>query len=144
MGLILGLLLAWFYCRRRISKHEAQIHNLQASLKEKGREEAIRAAEPQVPVTKPDNLERLVIFAIGLYLINLAAKTIQASGVEQAGMLALAARIAFWCWRVRWPCEKWAWQTRSSIWALVCCWALSPWQWPWLLAWADERSPLAN
>jgi hypothetical protein len=36
----------------------------------------------------------LVIFAIGLYLANLAAKTIQASGVEQAGMLALAARIA--------------------------------------------------
>jgi hypothetical protein len=36
----------------------------------------------------------LIIFAIGLYLANLAAKTIQASGVAQAGLLALAARIA--------------------------------------------------
>jgi hypothetical protein len=36
----------------------------------------------------------LIIFAIGLYLANLAAKTIQASGAAQAGMLALAARIA--------------------------------------------------
>jgi hypothetical protein len=36
----------------------------------------------------------LVIFAIGLYLANLAAKTIQASGAAQAGLLALAARIA--------------------------------------------------
>jgi hypothetical protein len=36
----------------------------------------------------------VVIFAIGLYLANLAAKTIQASGAAQAGMLALAARIA--------------------------------------------------
>jgi hypothetical protein len=36
----------------------------------------------------------LIIFAVGLYLANLAAKTIQASGAAQAGMLALAARIA--------------------------------------------------
>jgi hypothetical protein len=36
----------------------------------------------------------LVIFAIGLYLANLAAKTIEASGVVQADLLALAARIA--------------------------------------------------
>ncbi|NIO72751.1 MAG: mechanosensitive ion channel, partial [Anaerolineae bacterium] len=36
----------------------------------------------------------LIILAIGLYLANLAAKTVQASGVAQAGMLALAARIS--------------------------------------------------
>lgn len=36
----------------------------------------------------------LIIFAIGLYLANLADKTIQASGASQAGLLALAARIA--------------------------------------------------
>ncbi|MFQ6014608.1 MAG: mechanosensitive ion channel [Anaerolineae bacterium] len=36
----------------------------------------------------------LIIFAIGLYLANLAAKTVQASGVAQAGLLALAARVS--------------------------------------------------
>jgi hypothetical protein len=36
----------------------------------------------------------LIILAIGLYLANLAARTVQASGVAQAGMLALAARIS--------------------------------------------------
>jgi hypothetical protein len=36
----------------------------------------------------------LVIFGIGLYLANLAAKTVEASGVTQAGLLAVAARIA--------------------------------------------------
>jgi TRAP-type mannitol/chloroaromatic compound transport system permease small subunit len=36
----------------------------------------------------------LIIFAIGLYLANLADKTIRASGASQAGLLALAARIA--------------------------------------------------
>jgi small-conductance mechanosensitive channel len=36
----------------------------------------------------------LVIFAIGLFLANLAAKTIQSSGSKQSGMLALAARVA--------------------------------------------------
>jgi hypothetical protein len=36
----------------------------------------------------------LLIFAIGLYLANLAAKTIEASGAVQAALLALAARIA--------------------------------------------------
>jgi len=36
----------------------------------------------------------LIILAIGLYLANLAAKTVQASGVAQAGMLALAARVS--------------------------------------------------
>jgi hypothetical protein len=36
----------------------------------------------------------LIIFAIGLYLANLAAKTVQASGTAQAGLLALAARIS--------------------------------------------------
>lgn len=36
----------------------------------------------------------LMIFAIGLYLANLAATTIATSGVRQAGLLALAARVA--------------------------------------------------
>jgi hypothetical protein len=36
----------------------------------------------------------LIIFAVGLYLSNLAAKTVEASGVTQAGLLALAARIS--------------------------------------------------
>jgi len=36
----------------------------------------------------------LIIFAIGLYLANLAARTVQASGAAQAGLLALAARIS--------------------------------------------------
>jgi small-conductance mechanosensitive channel len=36
----------------------------------------------------------LIIFAIGLYLANLAAKTIKASGATQAGMLALVARVS--------------------------------------------------
>jgi hypothetical protein len=36
----------------------------------------------------------LIIFAIGLYLANLAAKTVQASGVAQAGLLAMAAQIS--------------------------------------------------
>jgi hypothetical protein len=34
----------------------------------------------------------LVIFALGLYLANLAAKTVQDSGVAQSGLLALVAR----------------------------------------------------
>jgi small-conductance mechanosensitive channel len=36
----------------------------------------------------------LIIFAIGLYLANLAAKVIKSSKIAQAGLLALAARIA--------------------------------------------------
>jgi hypothetical protein len=36
----------------------------------------------------------LIIFAIGLYLANLAAKTVQASGAAQAGLLALAAQVS--------------------------------------------------
>jgi len=36
----------------------------------------------------------LIVFAIGLYLANLAAKTVQASGVAQAGLLAMAARVS--------------------------------------------------
>jgi len=36
----------------------------------------------------------LIIFAIGLYLANLAARTVQASGAAQAGLLALAARVS--------------------------------------------------
>jgi hypothetical protein len=36
----------------------------------------------------------LIIFAIGLYLANLAARTVQASGVAQAGLLAMAARVS--------------------------------------------------
>jgi hypothetical protein len=36
----------------------------------------------------------LLVFAVGLYLANLAARTIQATGTAQAGLLALAARIA--------------------------------------------------
>jgi hypothetical protein len=36
----------------------------------------------------------LIIFAIGLFLANLAAKTIESSGSKQSGMLALAARVA--------------------------------------------------
>ncbi len=36
----------------------------------------------------------LIIFAIGLYLANLAAKTVQASGAAQTGLLAMAARVS--------------------------------------------------
>lgn len=36
----------------------------------------------------------LVIFAVGLYLANLAAKTVQASSTAQAGILAVAARVS--------------------------------------------------
>ncbi len=36
----------------------------------------------------------LIIFAIGLYLSNLAARTIQASRAAQAGLLAMAARVS--------------------------------------------------
>ena len=36
----------------------------------------------------------VVIFALGLYLANLAARTIQASGVTQNSLLALAARVS--------------------------------------------------
>jgi len=36
----------------------------------------------------------LIIFAIGLYLANLAAKAVQASGTAQAGLLALAVRVS--------------------------------------------------
>ena len=36
----------------------------------------------------------LIIFAIGLYLANLAARTVEASGAAQAGLLALAARVS--------------------------------------------------
>jgi hypothetical protein len=36
----------------------------------------------------------LIIFAIGLYLANLAAKTVRASGAAQAGLLALASRVS--------------------------------------------------
>jgi hypothetical protein len=36
----------------------------------------------------------LIIFAIGLYLANLVAKTVQASGAAQAGLLAMAARVS--------------------------------------------------
>jgi len=36
----------------------------------------------------------LIIFAIGLYLANLAASTVRASGAAQAGLLALAARVS--------------------------------------------------
>jgi hypothetical protein len=36
----------------------------------------------------------LIIFAIGLYLSNLAAKVIQASKAAQAGLLAMAARVS--------------------------------------------------
>jgi hypothetical protein len=36
----------------------------------------------------------LIIFAIGLYLANLAARTVRASGAAQAGLLALASRVS--------------------------------------------------
>jgi hypothetical protein len=36
----------------------------------------------------------LIIFAVGLYLANLAAKTVEVSGVNQSRLLALAARIS--------------------------------------------------
>lgn len=36
----------------------------------------------------------LIIFAIGLYLANLASKTVEASGAPQAGLLAMAARVS--------------------------------------------------
>jgi len=36
----------------------------------------------------------LIIFAIGLYLANLAARTVEASGAGQAGLLGLAARVS--------------------------------------------------
>jgi len=36
----------------------------------------------------------LIVFAIGLYLANLASRTVQASGAAHAGLLALAARVS--------------------------------------------------
>jgi hypothetical protein len=36
----------------------------------------------------------LIIFGIGLFLANLAASTVRASGANQAGLLALAARVS--------------------------------------------------
>jgi hypothetical protein len=36
----------------------------------------------------------LIVFAVGLYLANLGSKAVQASGAAQAGILALAARVA--------------------------------------------------
>ncbi len=36
----------------------------------------------------------LIIFAIGLYLANLASKTVLASGAAQAGLLAMTARLS--------------------------------------------------
>jgi hypothetical protein len=36
----------------------------------------------------------LIIFGIGLYLANLAAEVVRASGAAQAGLLALAARVS--------------------------------------------------
>lgn len=36
----------------------------------------------------------LIIFAIGLYLANLAARTVRASGAAQAGLLAMATRVS--------------------------------------------------
>lgn len=36
----------------------------------------------------------LVVFGVGLYLANLAAATVQASGAAQAGLLAMAARVS--------------------------------------------------
>jgi hypothetical protein len=36
----------------------------------------------------------LIIFAIGLYLANLAGRTVQASNTSQATMLAIAARVS--------------------------------------------------
>ena len=35
VGLILGLLIAWLYCRRRASAHETRIHDLELALKKK-------------------------------------------------------------------------------------------------------------
>lgn len=36
----------------------------------------------------------LVIFALGLYLANLASRTVEASGAAQAGLLALTGRVS--------------------------------------------------
>ena len=36
----------------------------------------------------------LIIFAVGLYLVNLAAKIIRTTGAAQAGQLSLAARVS--------------------------------------------------
>lgn len=37
----------------------------------------------------------LIIFGIGLFLANLAARTVQAAGTEKSGVLALVARVSF-------------------------------------------------
>jgi mechanosensitive ion channel-like protein len=55
---------------------------------------ALAALLSQFVVLVGQILLGLVIFAIGLYLANLAATTIATSGVRQAGLLALAARVA--------------------------------------------------
>lgn len=67
----------------------------------------------------------LIIFAIGLYLAILAARTVEASGAAQAGLLALAARVSILALAAQWPCGRWDWRTRSSTWLLVHCWARS-------------------
>ena len=51
VGLVLGLLIAWFYWQQRISEQAAGVA-LQAAA-------ASRSAESQVPVAKPDDLKRI-------------------------------------------------------------------------------------
>jgi len=86
VGLIVGLLIAWYYWRQRIEDCEAQTYSLRAALQEKDKsleelkarmkareqeaaslrmEVPSRAGAPSVPVTKPepDNLQ--VIEGIG-------------------------------------------------------------------------------
>jgi hypothetical protein len=79
----------------------------------------------------------LIIFAIGLYLANLAAKTVQASGVAQAGLLSMAAQVSILV--LAGAMALWAWLTRSSTWLLACCWEPLPWPWPWPLAWVGGK-----
>jgi len=106
VGLIVGLLIAWYYWRQRIKDCEAQTYSLRAALQEKdkslenlqarvkaqgaaspgGMAVPSRAAAPSVPVTKPepDNLQ--LIEGIGPKI----SKVLENIGITTFAQLAAA------------------------------------------------------
>jgi len=107
VGLIVGLLIAWYYWRQRIEDCEAQTYSLRAALQEKDKsleelkarmkareqeaaslrmEVPSRAGAPSVPVTKPepDNLQ--LIEGIGPKI----SKVLENVGITTFAQLAAA------------------------------------------------------
>jgi predicted flap endonuclease-1-like 5' DNA nuclease len=98
VGLIVGLLVAWYYWRQRIKDCEAQTYSLRTALQEKdksleslkaragGMAVPSRAAAPSVPVTKPepDNLQ--LIEGIGPKI----SKVFENAGITTFAQLATA------------------------------------------------------